>query len=156
MALQQNLDIQVQQYTPHIKQQDITQAEAAFDHTLTADGGETLNESESEQTPQTVATMGLGVEKRFSTGGSYRLDANTAMSNFDALDDEYSTGLTLTVSQALLKNRGKTVNTADVTISRDNYDIGVSELRATISDVVSQVKNAYWDLVFQSYQIEKI
>ena len=46
-----------------------------------------------------------------------------------------------------MKNAGKDVNTTQIRIAKAKRDTSVSELQATVIDVVTRAQNAYWDLV---------
>ncbi|MBD3308094.1 hypothetical protein GF339_16715 [candidate division KSB3 bacterium] len=158
LALQNNLEISIEQYNPEIQREEITNAEAAFDHTLSSAGSQTFAES-TTSTSQAESTTGIqfGLNKRFTTGGTYGLELQTSRSGFDdatEIDDVYATSVDLTVGQALLKNRGIQVNTTPILIARKSRDISLSELRTTVIDIVSQVKNTYWNLVFQRGDLE--
>ncbi len=172
-ALEYNLDIRVQEFEPQIKQEEINEAETAFDLTLTSEGSETINEPVGQNSPRSVTNLTAGVEKRLSTGGSYQVGVSTGLmifSEFDTTttnpqtgqpmtvtldpDTQYSTSLDFTVNHALLKNRGKDVNTTQIEVARKHYDISLSELRANISETISQVKTTYWDLVYAIGDLE--
>lgn len=166
LVLQNNLEISIEQYNPEIRKEDIKNAEAAFDSTLKSSGNQIFNETQSEQSPTSTTSIQTGIQKRFTTGGSYELNLKTGRLAFDPLtqtitdpetnlpvtteisiDPSYSTGIELTLSHALLRNRGTDVNTAQIRIAQKNREVSISELRSTVIDIVSEVKTTYWRLV---------
>jgi outer membrane protein TolC len=159
LALQNNLDIRVQQYDPEMKKEDIKNAEAAFAFNLSSGSTETLNSESlrSSSTPKDSTVIQAGIEKRTQIGGGYQLTLKTSRAAYDqTLNNQtvYGTNLQLQVSQSLLKNRGTTVNTASIVIARKNRDISLSELRAQVVTTVAQVQNTYWQLVFALRDLE--
>ena len=173
LVLQNNLEISIEQYNPEIKKEDIKNAEAAFDSTFNTGGTQVLNETDSDQTPTGTTAISTGIQKRFTTGGSYELNLSTSRSTFDTMtmtvddpetglpvstkvdvDDRYATGIELTFSHALLKNRGTDVNTTQIRIAQKNREVSISELRSTVIDVISEVKNTYWSLVYALGDLE--
>ncbi len=157
LVLQNNLDIRIQQYDPEIKNEDINNAEAAFDSSLDAASAQVFKESSTTSSPQSTTSLEVGFGKGFTTGGSYQIGLTTNRISFDdaaGLDPQYTTSLNLILSQALLKNRGSAVNKTQISVARKNREISVSDLRSQVIEVVSQVKNAYWDLVFTLGDLE--
>ena len=60
---------------------------------------------------------------------------------------EWSGGLTLTLSQPLLRGRGNEVNTARIRIAEYATEAAEHRVRLAVMTVVSDVIKAYWDLV---------
>ena len=149
IALENNLDIRVEQLAPEIAREDITNAEADFDSTVSAGSSYTMNETSSDTAADGIANAEIGIGKKFESGGSYELGFESTHSEFDATDVDSSNDntLSLTLTHPLLKGRGKDINTADIVIAEKNREISVSELRATVINVISQVQETYWDLV---------
>jgi outer membrane protein len=159
IALQNNLDIRVQQYDPEIKKEDIKNAEAAFAFNLTGGSTETLNSESltSSSMPKDSTVIQAGIQKRTQIGGGYQLTLKTSRAMYgQTLNNQtvYGTNLQLQVSQSLLKNRGTEVNTASIVIARKNRDTSLSELRAQVITTVAQVQNTYWQLVFALRDLE--
>ncbi len=172
LVLQNNLEISVQQYNPQIKKEDITDAESAFDMTVSSSGSQLFADPASDSTPDGVTSLEASIGKSFTTGGTYEVSLNTELLIFGdveatttdsdgnavrttvSVDNQYATGLDLTVSQALLKNRGRAANTTQIAVARKNYDMSVSELRAKVVELISDVKTIYWNLVFALGDLE--
>jgi len=154
IALENNLEIRIEQYNPEIKKEEIEGAEAAFASGVSAGSSQTLSESLGGSSPTSITGIETGIGKRFTTGASYQFELQIGRSAFDELDDQYSIGLDLKLSQPLLKNRRADVNTIPISIARKNRDISVSALRAKIIGIVSQIKNTYWRLIFVRGDLE--
>ena len=150
LALQNNLDISIERLNPMIRQEAIVEAESAFDSTTTSDVSYTFQDSENDSSPTDIGGLELGIGKRFSSGTSYELGLQLNANLFDessVVEDDYAADLQLSLTQPILKNFGAEINRTDIHIARKNYDLALSQFRAQVIDVVSQVQNAYWDVV---------
>ena len=145
-AMENNLDIQIEQKNKNINKESVIVAESAFDAALTADS---YYDHMEEPTGITATVYGnVGIKKTFTTGTSYSLGLQHQREDTEGNQDlEYSSTAALIVTQPLLKNRGEDVNTANILISNKNVDLSVSQLTAEITDIVSSVKNKYWELL---------
>jgi outer membrane protein TolC len=81
----------------------------------------------------TQYSIGLRVEKEEST--------------FNQFIPEYSGGLTLTVTQPLLRGFGPKSNLARIRIARNTVEQAQNQLHLTVMESIGQVLRAYWDLV---------
>jgi outer membrane protein TolC len=158
LALQNNLDISIEQFNPEIAKESITSAEAVFDPSTEDSFTQTFNESESDTTPIGVSNLDLSLGKAFQYGGYYQLQWSSNLAAFDGttfnqagqeidLDNQYENSLSVTYRHPLLKNAGRDVNTTGIKIAQKNRDVSIGSLRSTVISVVTDVKNSYWDLV---------
>ena len=158
LALQNNLDIRIEQFNPEIAQEAIISAESIFDSATEDSFSQTFNESESDTAAVSVSSLELGIGKLFRYGGSYQFGWTSDLTAFDGttlnsageevdIDNQYENALTFTYSHPLLKNFGTDINTTSIKIAQKNRDVSISELRSTVISVVTDVKNSYWDLV---------
>ncbi len=154
LVLQNNLEISIEQYIIRNKKGEIKNAESAFDSTMSSGGTQVLKETESESAATGTTGIEAGIGKRFQTGGSYEFALKSSRSTFDNFDDMYSTGIALTLNHALLKNRGTDVNTSAIRIAQKNRESSISELRAKVIEIVSDLKNTYWRLVYALGDLE--
>lgn len=154
IALENNLDIRIEKYNPEIKQETIKEAESAFDSGINAGSSQTFNESQNPTTPTSTTGIEGGIGKRFTTGASYQFGLQMGRSGFDELDDQYSVGLELALTQPLLKGRGTDVNTISISIARKDRESSISALRAKIIEIVSDIKNTYWNLIYVRGDLE--
>ena len=167
LALKNNLEISIQQMNPQMIEQEILSAESAFDMSAESGVTYTVNEADSDTSPFGVANLNGGIARRLQTGTSYSLKLNIDTSLFDGkvtgmtldpatgsavqyskdIEDSYETSLKFSLSHPTMKNAGKDVNTTQIRIAKAKRDTSVSELQATVIDVVTRAQNAYWDLV---------
>ncbi len=154
IALQNNLDIQIMQYDPESKKEAIREAEAAFSLKFEASSDQVFNqEPDPQNSPEMITSLETGITKRLSTGGSLGANLQISRSGLpdtdvpDAADTQYGTTLTLNVGQALLKGRGTEINRMPIMIAQKQREMSVSDLRAEIIDVVSNIKTTYWRLI---------
>ncbi|MFQ5882932.1 MAG: TolC family protein [Candidatus Methylomirabilales bacterium] len=164
LGLKNNLDIAIEGFNPKIKEADVTGEKAVFDPSAFAEIG-----FNSTQTPNRNVLAGvnvteiknddfnwiMGFRQDLPTGGNYelRFDNNRNFNNsafFSVVDTNtaYSSDLSLTVTQPLLKNFGVDINRTQIKIAENDREISLDRFHETIMDVVTQIQDVYWDLVF--------
>lgn len=156
LVLQNNLDIIVEQQNPAIMKSDITIQKANFDPTLTLNLSSDRNiASQGSVIPGTDnATVNYNADltQRLLSGGTYGLNFTNQRSytnsTYFIVNPTYTTQLSLTVTQPLLKNFGFEANQAQIRIARNNYLISQEVFEARVMDMVLWTQQHYWDLVF--------
>ncbi len=158
LAIQNNLDVAVEGYTPRIRDQELIQERAVFDPDAL------LEATRNDIRVPPAFTLGSGVDswdfntgirQRLPTGGIYELRLNNNYSNFTGSSaDGYSSRAALTLSHPLLRNFGFEANLTNIRIATNNQSISREQLRLRVSDVVTQVQNAYFDLIFALENLE--
>ncbi|MFQ5670571.1 MAG: TolC family protein [Acidobacteriota bacterium] len=159
-AMDNNLSIAVRRYDPRIADHSILFQRGAFDPSLTLFSQHLSRTDPSRQSFIAGATV-LALDQRdaqvayddpFSIGGNLnvtvaarRTGTNSTQSSFNPA---FSTSLTFTYDQSLLRNFGFDVNTASIRIARRNADLSRSQFRQTVLDTIQSVEKAYWDLKF--------
>jgi outer membrane protein len=160
LAIRNNPGLQAERLEPLVSLQSARQSDAIFDPDLTA----TL-----EQTKATTPTLSthvnkdpvssrkdydwnFGVNKLLSTtnGTLGVLFANArAASNsvFSTLNPAYQPGLTLSLSQPLLRNLGFQFSTINVRIAELNQMRSQFDFERSLSDFVLRVATDYWSVV---------
>jgi len=176
LALKNNLDIAIAGYNPKITGEDITIAKSTFDPTfsLTLDANRTITPvSTSLQSGVTQVQritkldnenrdVNASIVQRLPFGGSYtlsmtnnRFDTNTPFAQPpQGINPSYKSFLNLSITQDLLKNFGFDVNTAPIKIARNNQAISVTQFRQQANQVINNVHNNYWNLVFAIENLE--
>lgn len=66
---------------------------------------------------------------------------------------EFSGGLTLSLTQPLLRGRGPKANLARIRIAKNSREIAENQLMTQVMNTVSDVVKAYWDLVGAEQQL---
>ena len=86
------------------------------------------------------------------TGGSYSVGWTNSRaetnSSFYFLNPAYSSGLTLSLSQPLLKGFGTDVTRAGIEVARKSRDISKVQFEEIVINTAQAVENAYWNLVY--------
>lgn len=162
LGLTNNLNIAFAGFNPEIRSADVTAAKAVFDPTAFA---EVSYGDQKEQNRNVLAAKpvvenkdynwNMGLRQDLPTGGSYELsfsnNRNFNDSGFFSVigtSTAYSSDVSLTVVQPLLKNFGVDVNRTQIKIAKNQQEISVDRLRETTMDVITQVQEAYWEVVF--------
>ena len=162
LGLKNNLNIAIEGFNPGIRATDVTVAQAVFDPTAFADVnfGKQKTQNRNVLVGQLVEinedlNFNVGLSQSLPTGGSYQLtfanDRNYNNAAFFSVVDTntaYASDLSLTLVQPLLKNFGVDVNRTQIKIAKNEQEISVDRFRETTMDVITQVQEAYWELVF--------
>jgi HAE1 family hydrophobic/amphiphilic exporter-1 len=104
-------------------------------------------------TTSTTYTISPSVSKQFGRGGgNYFLqfaNSHTNTSNsFSLLNPYYSSNFSLSFTQPLWRNRSIDNNRRQIRIQRKRLDQSDADFRQRTIQVISQVQQAYWELVF--------
>ncbi len=160
LALKNNLDIAIAGYNPKINAEGIVIQKAAFDpvFSLTADGNQSVTPvidpvlSGARVIKVENQDLNASLTQSLPIGGSYTLSLTNNRQDTNSVraqvNPSFKTFLTFSVTQNLLKNFGPDVNTAPIKIARNNQAISVTQLRLQANQVITNVHNAYWNLVF--------
>jgi outer membrane protein TolC len=102
---------------------------------------------------QTTLSLSPSITKQFSTGGGqYQFFFNplrgTANFTFSQLSPFYSASLGTAFTQPLLRNRSIDQFRHDIRVQRKVLSQSDSDFRLQVINVISQVQQAYWELVF--------
>jgi len=165
MAMENNFDIQIEKSRPMIAAQDVGIASSEFDLTLFGK----LDHS-SSRTPSTSAfavpdvleisaeTFSVGVKQKLKPGTSYELSLESIKTDtnsvFAGIDPEYRNQITLSLNQPLLKGLGSEINTTNIAIARNTKKISQSALEMKVMQVLTTVREAYWDMVYLDGELE--
>lgn len=176
MALQSNLDIERERYGPLIARTDVQTARAEFDPAIGVEASisqtKILPESQIAEFVDGLPTGNVIIIEPFSkdaevtpifrqkiiTGANYELRFvntrnNSAPSGFgtqSAIEDpRFESSLELTFTQPLLRDFGIAVNTAPIRRAQKEEEIAEQRVVQTILDVVFNVQQNYWELLFR-------
>ncbi len=152
-----------------LTQEDVTEAEGAamaaegtFDVQLSADVGA----GRRSETPVTqieggeekTAAWNAGVQKRFTPGTEMELRWNNGNLDTDSelylFDPVYNSEVTLELRQPLLRGLGTDVQMADLNSARTQVQAASFVVDGAAADLASEVKSAYWELVFAHQNLE--
>ena len=164
-TLASNVSIAVEEYNSKVKTENIAEGESEFDPTFE------INLSTEEGTKQQAGAFSspdksrnknqnwnLSLTQKFVTGTDYELsftnDRNKTNSATAGLNPSYSSELDLSITQPLLKNFGIDLNKRNIYIAKNEVNISDYEFEGKVIDIISNVENVYWDLVFRIKNLE--
>jgi outer membrane protein TolC len=161
LALKNNLDISVEGFNPQLREQDLTNEEAVFDPSAFLE----LTRSDNRVPLGTQLIQGnraasdfwnynAGLRQKLGTGGTYELRFNNGYNNLPSVGTtQFISNFGLTLTQPLLKNFGFEPTETNIRIASNNQSISREQLRLKVSDIVTQVQNAYAEF---AYTIENL
>ncbi|MFQ5780029.1 MAG: TolC family protein, partial [Nitrospiria bacterium] len=162
IALENNVDIQVERENLHLRESGFIFEDSQFDPTLRLDarsdkiirsstslielGATTTNEIEQEN-----QRLGTGLKQRLRWGGDYDLSLEQTRSSatFQDPNPTFRGTAVLTLTQPLLQGFGRQVVQGPLRIAQTDIAISRTAFRAKVSTLLFDISSAYWDLVFQ-------
>jgi outer membrane protein len=170
LALDRNLDIAVQRLNPQINDIAIASIRSVYHPSLTS----TLNR-QSTTTPSTSTISGTnqageGIVNGLSTfnggiaqqvpwgGGAFQVTLNNNRQTTSSLNTlynpTYNTNWSGIYTQPLMRGFKTDATRRQLLVTKITRDISDVQLRATITNTLSNVRNAYWDYVFATQSVE--
>jgi outer membrane protein TolC len=165
LALEHNVDINVERYTPYFTLWGVERGRAVLNPVVQ------LNTSiDRLVTPTTSPLQGgdsllnltnlydVTIHKPFQPGLDLDVSFNTrrARTNsfFSSLNPSLVPAVSVTLTQHLLKDFGGLARGRLVRIARNSYGMSQESFVTHVSDIVTDVLNTYWDLVFNQEDIK--
>ena len=162
MALQFNNDIDTSKINVQIAEFNLRAARGVYDPVIVSEG---YYETATTPTASTIggAVNGAVTQRRlfgsagvsgFSPwqGGFYSANFNssrTTTSNTNAtLNPQFPSALTLSYTQPIFRGRRFDINRRNIEIAKKNLSLTDAQFRQRAIEVIAQVEQAYWDLVF--------
>lgn len=170
LAISHNIEGQIARLQPRIGIERVTEEQAQFDWRVfsTAQYGETQQPQPasalngvsigSDATIQENASIEAGLRKRMQWGGTLELSTgldylNDASPNLEfAPDPAYTTNLGGRLTQPLLRNAGP-INRARIELAENASQREAYGLKQRLLAIAADAEEAYWQLVFQRYQL---
>jgi outer membrane protein TolC len=169
LALERNLDIAVQRVNPDISDLAVATAQATYLPNLTSTilaQGQTQASTNSiaggtaaQAVTNDAANWNGGLAQNLRKGGgSYSVALNntraTSTSTVSLYNPSYTPLWTATYIQPLLRGFRTDATRQQLQVAKINRDISDVQLTATITNTLSNVRNAYWDYVFAVQSVE--
>ena len=164
-ALEGNADILVEKYNPQIAAQDVRGAQGYYDPLLFSTVS--LSSTEREATnvfagAQTVSTdfdvWNFGVDQALPTGGLFRLtfdnDKTDTNNTFQTLNPLFASDFNLSLTQPLLRNFKIDSARQQIRVAKKNREISDLQFKQTVTVVVANAKQLYYDLIFAIDNLE--
>jgi HAE1 family hydrophobic/amphiphilic exporter-1 len=157
MALENNRDIEVERLNVQMNEFDLRGAQGFYDPNLAT----TLYYDHraipatsifaSGKTDNVVGTATLTQRTPWqgsSVTGVFDNNRATTDNPFVSLNPQYTTNLSFTFTQPILRNRAIDSGRRQIKIAKKRLDISDSQFRQRAIEIIAQVQGAYWDLVF--------
>ena len=157
MALDNNRDIEVERLNVRMNEFDVRAAQGFYDPSLAT----TLYYDRSLIPATSIFASGktdgvVGAAtfaqrtpwQGSSVTGVFNNNRSTTDNPFVSLNPQYTTNLSFTFTQPILRNRAIDSGRRQIRIAKKRLDISDSQFRQRAIEIISQVQRAYWDLVF--------
>jgi outer membrane protein TolC len=165
-TLKNSLDIQVASYSPAMAEADILVAQSAFDASWFLNGS--INKTDTPVNSFLAAggasaliqdnrLVSTGIRKPLVTGGSIAVSENLdylASNSTFVTSPSYATNVMVELTQPLLRDMGLDANKARIYVASHNRDASVEDFRRQVMDVLVEVENTYWELVFANRDVD--
>ena len=159
-ALERNLDLVVQRLNPMVFDLSLAQQLAFYRPTVNANISNSSRTNPSstqldggEAVVSDTATVNGGLDQAVQRGGgNYTVNWNnnrSASTNaFSSFNPSYRATVQASYTQPLLRGFKIDTTRQQIQVTRINRAIADIDLRQTITNTVSSVRNAYWDLLY--------
>jgi outer membrane protein TolC len=170
LALERNLDIAVQRLNPEINDLAVAKIRAVYHPSLTSALGTQTTTTPSTSTLSGGTAGGDAIVAGLTTfnggvaqsvpwgGGSLAVTLNnnktTTTSQNVLYNPTFNTNWAGQYTQPLLRGFRTDSTRQQIGVTKINRDISDVQLRATITNTVSNVRNAYWDYVFAIQSVD--
>jgi outer membrane protein len=161
-ALANNLDLKVELFNPTIAKEAISEERARFESVFNASANYAITDQatatrlESAQAKTLNTSVGVTVPLR--TGGTVQLalPVNRFETNnqFSTLNPAFSSDLTASISQPLLRNAGIAVNSHGIRIATYQYQATQARTKLQVIGVLADVDRIYWRVYAARKELE--
>lgn len=156
LALENNLDLKVQLISPAIAAERVSEQEAQFEAAFTSSISFTKTDTpvatilDITGSKRDYTYTDLGVRVPLRTGGTVTFDLADSRTKTDSLfsifNPSYSSDLSVSISQPLLRNAGTRANTHAIRVA--NYERQITDARTKLEviRVIAALDRVYWRL----------
>ena len=165
-ALERNLDLAVQRLNPQVFDLNLAQQLAAYRPTFDTNfqNNSRTNPSQTQldgglSVVSDTVSLNSGVSQEVGWGGGrYQVNFNNNRSEstnfFTSFNPSYRSTVQASYTQPLLRGFRIDPIRQGIQVTRINRDIADIDLRQTITNTVSAVRDAYWELVYATRSVE--
>jgi outer membrane protein len=156
LTLENNLDLKVELINPAIAAERVSQEEAQFEATFTANVDWYKTDTPVATTidiggsKREVLRTNLGVSIPLRTGGTISFDLSDNKSDTDSIysvfNPSYDSVVSASISQPLLRNAGNRTNTYGIRIAEYDRQITDAQTKLQAIHIIADVDRAYWRL----------
>jgi outer membrane protein TolC len=165
LTLENNLELKVQLISPAIAAEQVSEAEAVFESSLTSNMVHSIGDTPSatgldEVSGSQVKNLytDLGVQVPLRTGGTIRFNVADNRTRTDALgavfNPFYSSDMGVSISQPLLRGAGNRANTHAIRIAEYERQITDARTKLEVIRVIAAVDRVYWRLYAARMELE--
>lgn len=164
LALRHNTGLQVERLTPLSARAGVRSARSMFDPALFSEVGKTRAVLPSDSLFSLGAAIdqdfnaNLGVRKLLLTGGQAEIKWSNrryrSSLSVQAINPDYISSLTFSVSQPLLRDFGLRYATILVRVAQTAELQAIRAYEAKVAEMVKRVEEAYWGLVLAMQQVK--
>ncbi len=160
LALEQNLNLQVQRVNPRIQDLNIATVRSAWTPNVTSSlsngsadspAGNIFSGTGVTQTSDTFS-WSFGATQALPTGGAYQVSWGTSRYKtnnlFDNINPRLNSSINASFTQPLLRNFRIDSTRQQLLITRKSREISDVQLRQTVLSTIRSVKSAYWTLSY--------
>src|SRR6266436_8807383 len=162
-ALQNNNDIEVARDDVRFAEQQLISLQGVYEpifsvtpqiiQNITPQQSSLGGSGSTGKTKTTIFNLSPSITKSFEKGGgtytlSFANSHTNTSNNFSLINPFYSSNLSLTVTQPLLRNRSIDSNRHLIRIQKKRLEQTDSDFRQRTIQIISAVQAAYWNLVF--------
>lgn len=156
LTLENNLDLKVQLINPSIAAERVSQEEARFEAVFSARAiysktntpVASFLEIDGNKAETTYIDYGVNIPLR--TGGNIKFNVtdnrNKSDSTYSRYNPSYASDFSASISQPLLRNAGKRVNTHGIRLAEYNKQIMDARTKLAAIRIIADVDRAYWRL----------
>ncbi|MBN2338126.1 MAG: TolC family protein [Acidobacteria bacterium] len=170
LALEQNLDIAISDTNEQLRQQAILQQHGSYDPQLTAQVGfnsrKNANTTQYDRSTESFnkndsASWNFTFRQPVKTGGTFQATWNSSRSESNStamvFNPNYQSSYNLQFSQPLWRNLRIDSNRANLKLANLDLTLTDSEFKQKVTDTISNIQTAYWDLVsaIRNYEIRR-
>ncbi len=154
IALKENLSLMEERQDLNISEADIKVREGEFDPALKLSLSESFKKSELPSiyipgAEEREFSYSAALEGKINTGATYEIKWENARIKGTGytLSPYYTSDLTITVTQPLLKGLGKNIQESNLNVAKNNLEISKLRLDDRASQIIADTSKAYWDLL---------
>lgn len=166
MALNHNLDVQIQRFNPVIDRFNLESSRGSYDPSWSSSIDEAFRKSDVQFDPQfglpiggdetTTESARTGISGVLPLSGltydlSTSLNRNTG-NRF--IGEQYSISTGASITQPLLKNLWIDAPRRAIQVGRRNVSISELRLKSSVINVITAVERAYYDLIFAAKNVQ--
>jgi outer membrane protein TolC len=167
LALEHNLDIQVERLNPQTFDYSIAALESTYRPTFTTaftnTSQVTLSNSQLTTSAASIDTGNVfwnsGIAQSLKWGGSslavgFNNRRTDSSNEFATRNPSYNSSVNFAFVQPILRGFKTDGTRSQLKVTQINQDISEVQLRATITTTLSNVRNAYWDYLFSIQAVD--